>query len=77
LEERPGKPDNHWFDCVVGATVAASTLGVATSRDGRGSASSSQAILYGKCEMRVIVMPRKTKKTGTDEVDLIPWRSAD
>jgi hypothetical protein len=27
-EARPGISDNHWFDCLVGATVAASTLGV-------------------------------------------------
>jgi hypothetical protein len=26
---RPNKPDNHWLDCAVGATVAASTLGIA------------------------------------------------
>ena len=25
---RPGNPDNHWFDCVVGASSAASMLGV-------------------------------------------------
>jgi len=25
---RPGAPDNHWLDCLVGAAVAASTLGV-------------------------------------------------
>ena len=24
----PGAPDNHWLDCLVGAAVAASTLGV-------------------------------------------------
>lgn len=24
---KPGKPDNHWFDCVVGAAAAASLLG--------------------------------------------------
>ena len=24
---RPGAPDNHWLDCLVGAAVAASTLG--------------------------------------------------
>jgi phage terminase large subunit GpA-like protein len=25
---RPERPDNHWFDCLVGAAVAASILGV-------------------------------------------------
>ena len=25
---RPGAPDNHWLDCLVGAAVAASTLSV-------------------------------------------------
>jgi phage terminase large subunit GpA-like protein len=25
----PAKPDNHWFDCIVGAAVAASILGCA------------------------------------------------
>lgn len=25
---KPAKPDNHWFDCVVGATVAASICGI-------------------------------------------------
>ena len=25
---RPSKPDNHWFDCIVGAAVAASMCGV-------------------------------------------------
>ena len=25
---RPGKPDNHWFDCLVGCAVGASLLGV-------------------------------------------------
>ena len=28
-KEKPGRPDNHFFDCIVGATVAASVLGVA------------------------------------------------
>jgi hypothetical protein len=27
-EEKPGKPDNHWLDCLVGASVAASIKGV-------------------------------------------------
>jgi hypothetical protein len=27
---KPNHPDNHWFDCLVGATVAASIQGVAT-----------------------------------------------
>jgi hypothetical protein len=27
-KERPGKPDNHWFDCLTGNCVAASMLGV-------------------------------------------------
>jgi ribosomal protein L35AE/L33A len=26
-KERPGKPDNHWFDCLVGCAVGASMLG--------------------------------------------------
>ncbi len=30
-KERPGKPDNHWFDCVVGCAVGASMLGVRLS----------------------------------------------
>jgi hypothetical protein len=25
---RPSKPDNHWFDCLVGCAVAASFLGI-------------------------------------------------
>ena len=25
---RPAKPDNHWFDCLVGCAAAASMLGV-------------------------------------------------
>jgi hypothetical protein len=25
---RPGRPDNHWFDCAVGCTAAASLLGI-------------------------------------------------
>lgn len=32
--ERPGKPDNHWFDCVVGCAIAASVLGVKWSAAG-------------------------------------------
>lgn len=28
---RPSKPDNHWFDCLVGCTAAASYAGVATA----------------------------------------------
>lgn len=28
--EKPGRPDNHFFDCLVGATLAASTLGLKT-----------------------------------------------
>lgn len=28
--EKPARPDNHYFDCLVGATVAASTLGIKT-----------------------------------------------
>ena len=27
-KQRPDKPDNHWFDCIVGAAVAASIAGV-------------------------------------------------
>jgi len=27
-KSRPGRPDNHWFDCIVGACVAASMQGV-------------------------------------------------
>ena len=27
-KSRPGAPDNHWLDCLVGCAVAASTLGV-------------------------------------------------
>ena len=27
-QPRPSAPDNHWLDCLVGAAVAASTLGV-------------------------------------------------
>ena len=30
-KERPGKPDNHWWDCLVGNAVAASMLGVTES----------------------------------------------
>ena len=26
---KPHRPDNHWFDCLVGATTAASMLGAA------------------------------------------------
>jgi hypothetical protein len=26
---RPERPDNHWFDCLMGATAAASLAGVA------------------------------------------------
>lgn len=29
--QKPAKPDNHWFDCLVGAAVAASTLGCTTA----------------------------------------------
>lgn len=28
--EKPARPDNHFFDCLVGATLAASTLGLTT-----------------------------------------------
>lgn len=27
-KQRPEQPDNHWFDCLVGSTVAASMQGV-------------------------------------------------
>ena len=27
-KDRPGKPDNHWLDCLVGCAVAASVAGV-------------------------------------------------
>ena len=27
-KSRPGSPDNHWLDCLVGCAVAASTLDV-------------------------------------------------
>lgn len=31
---RPGKPDNHWFDCLVGCAVAASVQGLVWSPSG-------------------------------------------
>ena len=31
----PTRPDNHFFDCVVGAYAAASTLGILTHDDPR------------------------------------------
>lgn len=30
---KPGKPDNHWFDCLVGATCVASMLGCSLTGD--------------------------------------------
>jgi hypothetical protein len=30
---KPGKPDNHWFDCIVGCAVGASMLGAVVSSD--------------------------------------------
>jgi hypothetical protein len=27
-EQKPGRPDNHWWDCLVGSAVAASMLGI-------------------------------------------------
>jgi len=34
---RPGRPDNHWLDCLTGAAVAASMLGVSlTETKGEG-----------------------------------------
>ena len=33
-KSRPGAPDNHWLDCLVGCAVAASTLGVSRRRSG-------------------------------------------
>ena len=33
----PSKPDNHWFDCLVGCAVAASMLGVSVMETAAGS----------------------------------------
>ena len=27
---KPSKPDNHWFDCLIGCAVAASMCGIRT-----------------------------------------------
>jgi hypothetical protein len=32
-EVKPGKPDNHLFDCVVGCAVAASVCGIKTENE--------------------------------------------
>jgi hypothetical protein len=31
---KPSRPDNHFFDCIVGATVAASMLGIQLKANG-------------------------------------------
>jgi hypothetical protein len=33
---KPSKPDNHWLDCLVGATAAASMLGCRTPAESAG-----------------------------------------
>jgi hypothetical protein len=33
-KHRPERPDNHWLDCIVGATVAASMLGATLPESG-------------------------------------------
>ena len=46
----PSKPDNHWFDCLVGCTVAASMLGVSVmdpaARVGKKAKRRRQAVSY-------------------------------
>lgn len=53
-QQKPHKPDNHWFDCLVGCAVAASYTGIrASSDDQRGG------------ERRAAVIPSsKIHKTG-------------
>jgi len=36
-KERPAKPDNHWFDAIVGTAVAASMLGASLAAEGGGA----------------------------------------
>jgi hypothetical protein len=46
---KPGKPDNHWLDCLVGCTVAGSLAGIRTPGEG---SPARQRKRYTKADLR-------------------------
>jgi len=50
---RATRPDNHWFDCLVGTAVAASTQGAALSSLGTQTAAPRERIKLSKLQREI------------------------